>query len=259
MKAATMKAATIRSAMTTSRRRFQAACSAVTLASCGVVCASSSGPARQIAGLSLIGAFAGAAWFLRRERFEAVVPVAGLTLAFLILAGLALAAVHALNTVPVALAVGAVTLAAAWAGGDFPTPGHTGFPAPRHAERTAWLTSPNPLAVTGVLIFAAAAVLAVRYSADSATADADGSSSVALWAYPSDGRLHVGIQQSPGHGAASLRIVVTRAGVTVATWNDIRLGPGQTWQAPALAVTGDAPADIVALHGATVIASLSSR
>ena len=259
MKSVTMKPMTTKPAVTTSRRRFQAACCAVTLASCGVICASSAGPARQIAGLTLIGAFAGAAWFIRRERFEAIVPVTGLTLAFLVLAGLALAAVHALSTVPVALTVGAVTLAAAWAGGNFPTPGHADFPAPRHAERSAWLTSPNPLAVTGVLVFAAAAVLAVRYSADSATADADGASSVALWAYPSGGQLHVGVQQPPGHGAASLRIVVTQAGATVASWNDIRLDPGQTWQAPALTVTADSPARIVALHGQTVIASLSSR
>ena len=98
-----------------------------------------------------------------------------------------------------------------------------------------------------------------RSSADGATADADGASSVAIWAYPSGDRLNVGVQQPAGHGSTSLRIVVSRAGVTVATWNDIRLAPGQTWQAPALTVTGDGPVQVVALSGGTVVASLSSR
>lgn len=241
----------MRTATMTSRRGPQAACSAVTIASFGMICASSAGPVRQIAGLSLIGAFACALWIIHRGRFAAIVPAIGLTLAFLILAGLALAAVHALSTVPVALALGVVTLTATWAGASHPTPGL--------AERRAWLKPPNPLAVTGVLIFAAAAVLAVRYSAASATADADGASSVAIWAYPSGDQLHVGVEQPAGHGAASLRIVVTQAGVTVATWDDIRLAPGQTWEAPALTITGNGPAQVVALHGGTVVASLSSR
>ena len=67
------------------------------------------------------------------------------------------------------------------------------------------------------------------------------------------------MEQPAGHGATSLRIVVTQAGVTVATWNDIRLAPGQTWEAPALTVTGKGPVQVVALHGGTVMASLSSR
>ena len=246
-----MKRVTMKRATMTGRRGFQAACSAVTVASFVVICASSAGPVRQIAGLGLIGAFACALWFTHRERFDAIVPAVGLTLAFLILAGLVLAAVHALSTVPVALAWGVVTLVAVWAGAPSPGPGL--------AERRAWLKPPNPLAVTGALIFAAAAVLAVRYSAANATADDDGASSVAIWAYPSGDQLHVGVKQPAGHGAASLRIVVTQAGVTVATWNDIRIAPGQTWEAPALTVTGNGPAEVVALHGGTVVASLSSR
>jgi hypothetical protein len=214
-----MRPVMMRSVTMTSRRALQAVCSAVTIAS-----------------------------------FDAIVPVIGLTLVFLILAGLALAAVHSLSTVAVALVLGVVTLAAVWAGVSRPT-----HPTPELAERGARLKPPNPLVVAGVLIFAAAAVLAVRYSAASATADADGASSVAIWAYPSGGQLHVGVQQPAGHGATSLRIVVTQAGVTVATWNDIRLAPGQTWEAPALTVTGKGPAQVVALHGGTVVASLSSR
>jgi hypothetical protein len=188
--------------------------------------------------------------------FDAIVPAIGLTLVFLILAGLALAAVHALSTVPVALALGVVTLAAVWAGASHPT-----HPTPGLAEQGArpQLKPPNPLVVAGVLVFAAAAVLAVRYSAASATADAGGASSVAIWAYPSGDQLRVGVEQAAGHGATSLRIVVTQAGVTVATWDDIRLAPGQTWEAPALTVTGNGPARVVALHGGTVVASLSSR
>jgi len=245
-----MRIVTIRT-LTTGQRGVRAACSAVTIASFGIICASSAGLVRHIAGLSLLGAFACAVWFVRRQRFDAIVPAAGLTLAFLILAGLALAAVHALSTVPVALAVGVVTLGVVWVSAP--------APASRHAQRKAWLTPPNPIAVAGVVIFAVAAVLAVHYSAASATADADAASSVALWAYPSGGRLHVGVQQPSGHGTASLQIVVTQAGSTLATWNDIHLAPGQTWEAPALTVTGNGPAEVVALHGRTVVASLSSR
>ena len=246
-----MRAARMRAATMTSPRAFLASCSAITIASFGVICTSSAGPVRQIAGLSLIGAFACATWFLHRRRSDAIVPAIGLTLAFLVLAGLALAAIHALSTVPVALALAVGTLAAAWAG--------TSRPTPEPAERDARLRAPNPLAVAGVLIFAAAAVLAVHYSETSATADADAASSVAIWAYPTGDQLHVGVQQPAGHGATLLRIVVTQAGATVATWNDIRLAPGQTWQAPALTVAGTSPAQVVAFHGGTVVASLSSR
>ncbi|MGH6653796.1 MAG: hypothetical protein ACRDVE_01165 [Actinocrinis sp.] len=235
----------------TSRRGFQAACSTVAVAAFGVICASSAGPVRQLAGLSLIGAFAGALWFLHRKRFDAIVPAVGLTLACLILAGLALAAAHALSTIPVALTLAAGTLAAAWA--------DAARPSAELAERAARLEVPNPLAVAGVLIFAAAAVLAVRYGATSATADDDAASSVAIWAYPSGDQLQVGVKQPPGHGTASLRIVVSQAGVTVAAWDDIRLAPGQTWEAPALTITGGKPAQVVALHGGTVVATLSSR
>ena len=239
----------------TSQRMLQATCSAVAIASFGVVCATSVGPVRLIAGLGLIGAFAFALWFMHRRRFDALVPTTGLTLAFLILAGLALAAVHVLNPVPVALVTALATLAAAWAGASHPASASY----PELAERRAWFKPRHPLAVTGVLIFAAATVVAVRYSADSATVDADKASSVALWAYPSGGQLHVGVEQPAGHGTTSLRIVVSQAGVTVATWSDIRLVAGQTWEAPALTVTGKGPAKVVALHGGTVVASLSSR
>jgi hypothetical protein len=238
-------------AMTMTRRhRLRAACSAVAVASFGVVCASSAGPVRQIAGLCLIGALTFAVWFLRRWRFDAIVPTAGLTLAFLILAGLALAAVHVLNTVPVAIVAVVATLAAAWAGARRADPD----PAPGLTQRR-W----QPLALVGVLIFAAAAVLAVRYSADSATADSDAASSVAIWAYPTGDQLHIGVQQPAGQGAMSLQIVVTEAGVAVAKWDIVRLAAGQTWEAPALTVTGSGPAKVVAMHGGSVVASLSSQ
>lgn len=233
----------------TSRRGLQAACSLVAIASCGAICASPAAPVRQIAGLSLVCALTCAVWLLL-QRFDAIVPAIGLTLACLILTGVALAAVHVLRAVPAALALGVVTLAAAWAG--------TAHSAPRHADRRTLTRPPSPLALTGVLIFAAAAVLAVRYSAASATSDADRASSVALWAYPSGNQLHVGVTQPAGHGAASLRIVVTRAGVTVAAWSDIHLAPGQTWAAPALTVTGTGPASVVVLDGGSVVARLSS-
>jgi hypothetical protein len=236
------------------RRRPQAACSALAIASFVAICAASAGPVRQIAGLSLIGASAFALWLMRRGRFDAMVPATGLTLVFLILTGLALAAVHILSTIPIALAATLATLAALWAG--------TPHPIAESAERSTWLQRLTPshlLAVTGVLIFAAATVLAVHHSASSARVDADGASSVAIWAYPSGDQLHVGVQQPAGHGATSLRIIVTEAGVTVATWNVGRLAPGQTWEAPALTVAGKGPAHVVAMHGGTVVASLSSK
>jgi hypothetical protein len=67
------------------------------------------------------------------------------------------------------------------------------------------------------------------------------------------------VRQPAGHGATSLRIIVTEAGVTIATWNDVRLAAGQTWEAPALTVAGKGPAHVVAMHGGTVVASLSSK
>ena len=237
---------------TTDRRILPAsACSAVAVVSACVVCAVSAGPVRQIAGLSLLGVFAFAVWSMHRTRFDAIVPAIGLTLAFLILAGLALAAVHALSTVPVALVFGLATLAAAWVGASRPAAGPT--------ARRAWLRPPYPLALAGVLVFAAATIVAVRYSATSATADADGTSSVAIWAYPTGDQLHVGVEQPAGHGGTTLRIVVSQAGATLATWNDVRLAAGQTWQAPALTVTGIGPAQVVALRGGTVVASLADQ
>jgi hypothetical protein len=233
---------------------FRSACSALAVASSAAVCASPPSPFRQIAGLTLISALTFALWFTHRRRFEAIVPAIGLTLVFLILAGLALAAVHVLSTVPVALASAAATLAAAWAG--------VSQDPDRPAESRARFKPPRPahlLAATGAVIFVAATVLAVRYAADGATTDADGASSVAIWAYPSGDQLDIGVEQPAGHGAASLRIVVTQAGATVATWNDIHLAAGQTWEAPALTVSGNGPAQVVALDGETVVASLSSR
>ena len=251
MRIVAIRSLIIRSLAMTNQRLFQAACSALTVTSFAVVCASSAGLVRQLAGLSLISALALATWFRFRQRFGAIVPAVGLTLVFLILAGLALAAVRALTTVPVALTLAVASLAAVWVGDLRPSPGL--------AQRRARHRPPNPLAVTGVLIFAAASVLAVHFSAASAAAGADGASSVAIWAYPSGDQLRVGVQQPAGHGPALLRIVVTQAGVTVATWNNIRLAPGQTWEAPALTVTGNGAAQVVVLSGRTVVASLSSR
>ena len=235
--------------LTMNQRALRTACPALAVVAFSVVSVASAGPVRQVAGLCLIAAFTCAVWFLHRRRFDGIVPAVGLTLVFLVLAGLGLAAVHALSPVPVALVLAVATVAAAWAWA----------PAPGPAEQRARLRPPNLLAAIGGLVFAATAALAVHYSATSATADADAASSVALWAYPSGDQLRVGVQQPAGHGAASLRIVVTQAGATVATWNDIRLAAGQEWEAPALTITGPAPAQVVALEGTSVVASLASR
>lgn len=241
---------TMRGLTMTNQRTLPMACSALAIVSFSVVCASSAGPVRQVAGLSLIAAVTLALWFLHRRRFDAIVPAIGLTLVFLVLAGLGLAAVHALGIVPVALGLALAAIAAVWAGALTRSPGLE--------EQRSRLRPPDPLAAIGVLVFAVAAVLAVRYSAASASADTDAASSVAIWAYPSGDQLRVGVQQPAGHGASSLRIVVTQAGATVATWNDIHLAPGQRWEAPALTITGPGPAQVVALDGTTVVASLAS-
>jgi predicted PurR-regulated permease PerM len=174
---------------------------------------------------------------------RAIVPAIGLSLVFLVLAGLGLAALHALNAITTALAVGIAALAATW------------YVARGIAE---WKTRLRPLAIAGVLVFAVASVLAVHYSAASATTDADGASSLAVWAYPAGDRLQVGIQQPPGRGEASLRVVVNQDGITARAWNDIRLAPGQTWEAPALTLTGSGPVQVVVLNAGAVVASVSA-
>lgn len=218
------------------------------MTSFGIIC-TSAGPVRLIAGLTLLCALACGIWLVHHARFSAIVPAIGLTLVVLIVAGLVLAAVRSLSTVPTALAVGVVALAAAWAS--------VFYRAPEPAERRTRVKPPDRLAIAGVLIAAVMAVLAVRYAAASATADAGGASSLAVWAYPSGDRLQVGAQQPAGDGTASLRIVVTQAGITAAAWNDIRLAPGRTWEAPALTLTGNGPVQVKVLHAGAVVASLS--
>jgi hypothetical protein len=231
---------------------LSAFCSAVTTGSFAMICIFPAGPVRVIAGLSLLGAFTCALWLLGRARWDAVVPAVGLTLAFLILAGFALAAVHALSPVPAALAVGVAALAAGWASVFCPA-----TELGESAERRARSRPPNPLVVIGTVMFAAATILAVRYAVASATADGDAGSSVAVWVYPTGGQLQVGVLEPAGNTVASLRIVVTQAGVTAATW-DIRVPGGKTWNAPALTLTGHGPVQVVALQAGTVVASLSA-
>lgn len=239
--------------MVSRRWVLPAVCSGVTTVSFGIIISVGAGAVRIIAGLSLLCAFACAVWLLHRARFRMVVPAIGLTLAFLILAGLALAAGHVLRTVPTALTIGVVAVAAAWASVFQPGPG------PDDAAPTERRRQPlSLLAVAGVVAFAVAAVLAVHYSAVSAAADADRSSSPAIWAYPSGDRLQVGVQEPAGHGAVSLRIVVTQADTAVTAWNNVRVAPGQTWNAPVLTLTGSGPVQVVALHAGTVVASLSA-
>jgi hypothetical protein len=227
----------------------RAACSAVTIAAAGIICVTA-GPLRLIAGLSLLAALAGALCLMHRAGLVAIVPAVGLTLAFLVLAGLGLAAAGSLSVVPATLTVGAAALAAAWASVG---PAEGGPP-----EQAARPRAPGLLALVGVLVFAITATAAVRYAAASATADSNAASSLAVWAYPVGGQLHVGAQQPDGHGAVSLRIVVTQAGVTAAAWNGVHLAPGQAWEAPALTLTGSGPVHVIALRAGSVVASLSA-
>lgn len=240
--------------------RLPAACSAVTVAAFGVLCVSA-GPVRLAAAAMLLGTFVGAIWFLDRAQFAALGPAVGLALAGLILIGLALAAAGALTIDVIAAAIGASTLAAfwastAWASTAWASALHPAAPAAA-AEWSTRRKLPSPFAVGGAVIFATAAACAVHYSAASATADSDQASSPALWAYPAGDRLDVGVLQPAGQGSTSLRIVVTQAGVTIAVWKDVRVGPGQTWEAPPIALRGDGPTQVAAFRGGSVVASLS--
>jgi hypothetical protein len=240
--------------------RLPATCSAVAVGAFAVICVAA-GPVRLVAAAILLGAFVGAIWLLQRAQFAALGPAVGLALASLILIGLALAAAGLLDVDALAAAIGASTLAIAWLNTVWLG---TAWAGPRHqatendaAERTSWRKRPSPLAIGGAVLFAAAAACSVHYSADSATADSDQASTPALWAYPAAGRLDVGVWQPDDQGSASLRIVVTQAGTTIAFWPDVRLAPGQTWRARPVALRGDAPTQVVAYQGRTVVARLS--
>jgi hypothetical protein len=226
------------------------------MASFGIIGTAGTGTVRIIAGLSLLCALACACWLLHEARPCAAAPAAGLALACLVLTGTGLAAAHALRAVPVALAISVLTLAAAWASAV------RRGPRPADSARTPSAggarTPLNLLALAGAGIFAAAAVLAIHYAADSATADAGGASSLAIWAYPAGGRLQVGVQAPAGHGAVSLRIVVTQAGAAARAWNNVRVAPGQTWEAPAFAPRGRGPVQVVALEAGIAVATVSA-
>lgn len=233
-----------------------AACSAVTVVAFGLICLST-GPVRLTAAAILLGGFVSAIWLLHRAQFAALGPAVGVALACLILIGLALAAAGALTTVAIAAAIGAITLATIWANTAWASTLHPTAAPVAAAERSTRLKRPSPFAVGGVVIFAAAAACSVHYSATSATADSDQASSPALWAYPAGDRLDVGVWQPPGYGSMSLRIVVTQAGITIAAWKDIRVAPGQTWEAPPIALRNDGPTQVVAFRGRSVVARLS--
>jgi hypothetical protein len=188
-------------------------------------------------------------WKLPAASFAAIGPAVGLALAALILISLVLAALHALDIVPIALAIAAVALLTLWASSHY-------RPA-RVPEQGRRARLASPAALAGGLIFVAAAIVAVRYSAVSATADSARASSLATWAYPSGGRLHIGAQEPAGQGPASLQIVVTRSGSTTAAWNDVRLAAGQTWQAPSLPITGNAPTRVAIRRSGVIVASFS--
>jgi hypothetical protein len=225
-----------------------AACSAATALSLGLIWAST-GPVRLTGVLVLLGAFIGSIWIAHQARFTAIAPAVGLALGCLILIGLVLAVLHALNADAVALAIGAVSATVAWVSGL--------YPAADVPERGTSVKPARPMAVGGAVIFAAAAALAVHYSAVSARAGSAEASSLAVWAYPAGQHLLVGAQQPAGHGSTSLRIVVIQAGITTAAWNDVRLAPGQTWRARPFTMTGNGPARVVARRGGVVVASFS--
>ena len=233
-------------AVTHARWVLPLTCSAVSALATGLVLVSA-GPVKVTGGLVVLGAFVSALSIAQRSRFAAVAPAIGLVLASLVLIGLGLAAAHVLNTSFAALAVGAVTIAVAWAGSRPARP-----PRQQASPRRFHLA-----AAAGAVFFVVAAAFAIHYSAVSAVADSEQATSLSVWAYPSGGQLHVGAEQPVGHRATSLRIVVSYAGTTAATWNNVDPSPGQTWKAPLLALPRNGPIRVVARHGQDVVATLS--
>jgi hypothetical protein len=224
---------------------------AVTVLSLIVDCVSA-GPVRLVAGLILLASFACAAvcaaWIAQQARFTAIGPATGLALAALILIGLVLAVLRILDTVPTALAVAALTLLTLWASRRY-----LAAQVPERGKRV------SPAALAGGAIFVVAAVVAVHYSAVSSMAGSARASSLAVWAYPSGGQLHIGAREPAGQPSVSLQIVVTSAGITTADWNDVRLAGGQTWQAPSLPMTGYAPIRVLIRRGGIIVASFPVR
>lgn len=234
-------------AVTRTRWVLPLTCSAVSALATGLVLISA-GPVKVTGGLVVLGAFVSALWIAQRSRFAAVAPAIGLVLASLVLIGLGLAAAHLLSTSFAALAVGAVTIAVAWVGSRRPARPPRQQASPRRFHLAA---------AAGVVFFVVAAAFAIHYSAVSAVADSEQATSLSVWAYPSGGQLHVGAEQPLGHAATSLRIVVSYAGTTAATWNNVDLSPGQTWKAPLLELPRNGPVRVVARHGQDVVATLS--
>jgi hypothetical protein len=233
--------------VTDARWALPLVCSAVAALAVGLVLVST-GPLKLAGGLILLGALASAVWIAQRSRFVALAPAIGLALASLILIGVVLAAAHVLSTGFAALAVGALTVAVAWTGSRRPEQ-----PA-RQWRTTARL---NLVAAAGAVFFAVAAAFAIYYSAVSAAADSQQATSLSVWAYPAGGQLHVGAEQPLGHGDAYLRIIVSYAGTTAATWNNVDLSAGRTWKAPLLTLPRGGPIRVVARRGPDVVATLS--
>jgi hypothetical protein len=208
----------------------------------------SAGPVKLVGGLVLLGAFGSALWIAQGSRFAAVAPAIGLVLASLVLIGFALAAAHLLGTGFAALVVGAVTVAVAWTGRRRPE---------QPVQRRRSPVQLDLVAAAGVVFFFIAAAFAVHYSAVSAVADSEQATSLSVWAYPLGDELHVGAEQPLGHTATSLQIVVSYAGTTATTWNNVNLSPGQTWKAPLLALPRSGSIRIVARDGQNLVATLS--
>jgi hypothetical protein len=208
----------------------------------------STGSLKLAGGLILLGAFVGAILLAQGFRFVSVAPAVGLVLASLVLIGVGLAAVHMLNSGVAPAAAAIATIGVAWIGW------RRTVVDPRNPRPTRRL---NWVAGAGVAFFAMAAAFAIHYSAVSVTADSNRATSLALWAYPSHGHLHVGVEQPAGRNLGPVLIVVTYAGTTAATWRNVDLAPDQTWQAPPLALPRSGAIRVTVRRGGRVIATLS--
>ena len=224
--------------------------SVVTALAVGTVCLSA-GPVRVAGAVLLLAAFVGAVWVAGQIRFTALAPALAMALALLVVVGTGLAVLHRLNTQDVAFTIGIVAIGVSWLGLVWGTPDAVGG--------ARGMNAPSPLAVTSVVVFVAAAIIAIHYAVKSATADTDRASSVALWAVPVGDRVRIGVQQAPGHKPITFEVVVREDGATAARWDVAGLASDQTWQSPPLKLTGTGPVRVMARSDAGVVADLVVR
>jgi hypothetical protein len=235
-----------------SRWKYALGCSFVALLSVVLIGTGLAGM-RILGGLLLLTACVSAIWLAYDAAFVAVSLALGLSVTSLILIALALAVVHFLNlnAVWITLAIAILTIltacGSAWRGG-----------APVGLRLTAWRSAFVGV-VVGMAILATSAVFAVRYSADSAAADADRALSTAVWAYESGGQLHVGAAAPPGQGSIALEVDVTSGKRLVASWNQVHIASDRSWEGRPLTLRGTTDMKVTVRSNGKIIAVVPVR